>query len=454
MRALLLAEYMSIPRRLWSLRRDRPLFVALSALTVGTLLVWLVVEFHLPEATQNTRGIRLGYGFNDFSAYTGALGRWTEGGPLYMEQPNGGFHGEYLYPPVTVLLFYPFGTLGFKTGAIVFGALSVVMLWVGLEAVARTLGYRLRIWERFAMLLAIFSFQPVIRNFRWAQTATFLAALLCFAFYFQERAEATASLYGDGELSERTRSLYRYASGAFTTLGSSLKLFFATSGAHLLRDRKRFAGAMVTAGVLLVASLAVFGVETHQTYLDVLTWGKGWGDTRAPYLWDRYAAYRPLHVFGSAGLYLKLLGIIGTIAISWAARHDDSAAARRTTFALGVAVVPLVAPQADSHDLVLMLLPAIIMIAHELDRPDGYAWIPVLSVLLFHLHRYGLELIIVPPEWLPAAGFIRDNAPWFQPGMWASFMLVGLVAWRVAEHARLPPTVQTVRDRVAASSSD
>lgn len=445
---------MSILRRLWSLRRDRPLFVALSAVTVVTLLVWLVVDFYLPAATPNTRGISIGYGYNDFSAYTGALARWTEGGPLYMQQPDGGYHGEYLYPPITVLLFYPFGTTGFETGAILFGALSIVLLWLGLEAVARTLGYRLRIWERFAMLVAIFGFQPVIRNFRWAQTATFLAGLLCFAFYFHERAEATESLYGEGELSPRTKAAYKYLSGAFTTLGSSLKLFVATSGAHLLRDRKRFVGAMVTAGVLAVASLAVFGLETHQTYLDVLTWGKGWGDTRAPYLWDRYAAYRPLHVFGSYGLYLKILGIFGVIGLTWAARRNDSVSARRTTFALGVAVVPLVAPQADSHDLVLMLLPAVIMVAHELDRPDGYAWVPVLSVLLFHLHRYGLELIIIPPEWLPAAQFIRDNAPWFQPGMWASFMLVGLVAVRVAEHATVPPAVQSVRERVSSSFAD
>jgi hypothetical protein len=445
---------MSIPRRLWSLRRDRPLFVALSALTIGTLLVWLAVEFYLPAATSDTRGISLGYGFNDFSAYTGALDGWVGGGPLYTEQPEGGYHGEYLYPPITVLVFYPFATLGFTTGAVLFGALSVVLLWLGIEAVSRVLGYRLRLWERLATLRALFSFQPVIRNFRWAQTATLLAAALCFAFYFQERAEATTSLSGDGEVSERTRAAYKYASGAFTTLGSAFKLFVATSGAHLLRDRKRFVGAMVTAGALAVASVAVFGVDTHQTYIDVLTWGKGWGDTRPPYLWDRYAAYRPLHVFGSAGLYLKAAGILAVVGLTWATRSTDSVSARHSTFALGVAVVPLVAPQADSHDLVLMLLPAVIMVAHELDRPDGYAWVPVLSVLLFHLHRYGLELVIVPPEWLPAAQFIRDNAAWFQPGMWASFMLVGLIAVRVGEHAAVPPTGRAARERLTSRFSD
>ena len=440
---------MSILRRLWTLRRDRPLFVSLAVLTIGTLLVWLLVDFYLPGPNAPGRGISLGYGFNDFSAYTGALERWSDGGPLYMQQEDGGYHGEYLYPPITVLLFYPFSTMGgFTTGAIIFGAVSIILLWFGLEAVARTLGYQLRLFERFGLGLALFSFQPTIRNFRWAQTATLLAGLLCFAFYFQERAEATESLYGDGILDERTRVAYRYASGVFTTLGSAFKLFVAPSGAHLLRDRRRFVGAIVTAGVLLVASVAVFGVDTHRTYLDVLMWGKGWGSTRPPAIWDRYAAYRPLHAFGSTALYLKLLGIAGVIGLTWAARTDDSVSARHTTFALGVAVVPLVAPQADSHDLVLMLLPAVIMIAHELDRPDGYAWLPVLSVLLFHLHRYGLEVIILPPDWLPARGFVQQHAPWFQPGMWASLLLVGLIAVRVAEHGRLPPALRGVRERL------
>ncbi|MFC7132527.1 MULTISPECIES: glycosyltransferase family 87 protein [Salinibaculum] len=438
---------MSIPRRLWALRRERPLFVALAALTVVTLLGWLVVESYIQRA-----GVGLPYTFNDFSAYTGGLARWTEGGPLYMEQENGGYHGEYLYPPVTVLLFYPFGTLGFKTGAILFGVTSIVLLWVGLEAVARVLGYRLRIWERLGLLVAIFAFQPVIRNFRWAQTATFLTGLLALAFYAQERGAAAESLYADRELGGRTRAAFRYGSGALTTLGSSFKLFFATSGAHLLRDRKRFAGAIATAGALAVASLAVFGVETHLTYLDVLLWGKGWGDTEAVYLWDTSAAYRPLHIFGGLGLYLKVLGILGVIALALLTRDDDSAAARHTTFALGVAVVPLFAPQADSHDLVVMVLPAVIMLAHELDRPDGHAWIPVLSVLLVHFHRYALELLKHPPGSI-SVETARNLAPYLQPGMWATFLLVGIAAYRVAERARTPTSLRTVRERVSGGIS-
>lgn len=429
---------MSIPRRLWALRRERPLFVLVSVLTLGALLCWLPLEHHL----QNV-GLGLPYSFNDFSAYTGALARWFDGGPLYLEQPGGGYHGEYLYPPITVLLFVPFKTTGFQTGAILFGATSIVLLWFGLTAMARTLGYRLRIWERLALLVAIAGFQPVIRNFRWAQTATFLTALLAFGFYLQERGEATRSAYTDALVSDRTRRRLRYGSGALTTLGSSFKLFFATSGAHLLRDRDRLVGALATAGGLAAASLLVFGIETHRTYLDVLLWGKGWGATRPLYLWDASAAYHPLHVFGEFALWLKILGVLGVIGLALAARDDRSTAARRATFALGVAAVPLVAPQAASHDLVVLVVPAIVLLAGELDRPDGRAWIPVLSVLLVHLHRYALAFLTNPDATYPGATVLYDFGAVLQPAMWGTFLLVGLAAYRVGEHASLPAALNT-----------
>ena len=432
----------SIPRQLWTYRRERPVFVVVSVVTLITLLGWLPVEHHLREM-----GIGLSYTFNDFSAYTEALNRWLEGTRMYVPQENGGYFGEYLYPPVTVLVFYPFETTGFETGAVLFGFTAIVLLWLGLEGVAGTLGYRLGIWERLGLLVMLFGFQPVIRNFRWTQTATLLTAFLSFAFYFQERAESESAPYGGSEVSERTRSLYRYASGIFTTLGSSFKLFYATSGAHLLRDCRRFAGAIAAAIGLAAASLAIFGVETNLQYLDVLTWGKGWGEGKAMYAWDTAAAYRPMHAFGGLGLYLKILGILTVIGLTLATRNETSRAARHMTFALGVAVVPLFAPKADSHDLVVLVVPAVILLAHELDRPDGYAWIPVLSVLLVHVHRYGLELLTRPEGDFFGATLLYDLGAFLQPGMWGTFLLVGLAAHRVAEHAVLPDP-GPIRDRL------
>jgi alpha-1,2-mannosyltransferase len=407
--------------RLWSLRDDHPAFVVVFTATVGVLVVWPVVDFYLRLA-----GIGIPFGFNDFGAYSIALDKWAESGTIYSQAEDGGFHGSYLYPPVTLLTFYPFDTFEFTTGAILFNALELALLWVGLEASARVLGYEPRIHERLVALVALFGFQPALRDFKWAQISTLLAALLCFAFYTAELGEDERSRWHD------------YASGALTTLASAFKLFFATSGAHLLRDRRRLLGALTTAGVLLVASVAIFGLDVHRTYLDVLMWGKGWGDTRPPAFWDVTAAYRPFAALGSLNLPVKIVGVLGVIALSLAARGDDATTARRGTFALGVAAVPLLAPQADSHDLVILLLPALVLLAIEFDQPDGYPVLPVLAVLLVHLHRYVLEVIVAPPAWVPLGSLLQTNAALLQPGVWGTLLLGGLAAYRVSEHATLP----------------
>ncbi|MFB6162515.1 MAG: glycosyltransferase family 87 protein [Halococcoides sp.] len=432
----------SIPRHLWQYRRERPLFVAISVVTIVSLLGWLPVEHFLQQMD-----VGIPYTFNDFSAYTTALHRWLSGEIMYVPNAKGGYFGEFLYPPVTVLFFLPFATTGFVQGAMLFGATSIVMLWVGIEAMARTLGYRLRIWERFALLVAIFAFQPAIRNFRWAQTATFLTGFLAFAFYFQERAEADGSLYDESELGDRAREWFKFLSGAFTTLGSSLKLFFATSGAHLLRDRTRFAGAMTAAAALLVLSLTLFGLDQNLQYLDVLMWGKGWGEGMPPYAWDASAAYAPLYLLGRFAIYVKIVGIFTVIGLTLTARDAEAPSARHTTFALGLAAIPLLAPKSESQDLIVLVVPAIVLLANELDRPDGYAWIPVLSVFFVHFHRYVVELTTHPDGQYLGAALLYQFAAVLQPAAWATFMLVGLAAYRVAEHAS-PPDLTAIRDRL------
>lgn len=404
-------------RHLRTLWRSHLLFLLAVVVTLGVLLVWLPVDFVLRE-----HDIVTPFGFNDFSAYAQAADRWQAGEVIYVEDDAGGFHGSFLYPPVALLAYLPFTTFDFYTGAILFGAVSFVLLWVGLEATVRVLGYDPSIGERLVALPALFAFQPVLRDFKWAQTATLLTAALCFAFYAHER----------GERGPVNRT-YRVLSGILTTLGSAFKLFFATAGAHLLRDRVRLAGALGTAAVVGVTSLALFGIENHVTYLEVLTWGKGWGESSHPSIWDTSAAYRPLHVFGGWGMPMRVVGVLAIIALAIVGRRRHSDVARWSTFALGVAAVPLLAPTADTHDLAVLLLPAIILVAVEFDHPSGRPWLPVVAILLVHLHRYVVELLVNTPAWIPAGTFFTERAGWFQPAMWATFILVGLAALRLLD---------------------
>jgi peptide/nickel transport system permease protein len=80
---------------------------------------------------------------------------------------------------------------------------------------------------------------------------------------------------------------------------------------------------VITAGCLVGVSLAVFGIEAHLTYLDVLRWGKGWGPNQPAPLWDTTAAYRPLHVVGGIALPLRVIGTLVIIGLTLLAQGAD-----------------------------------------------------------------------------------------------------------------------------------
>jgi hypothetical protein len=424
---------MSLSRTLWELRRDYPGFVTLSVLTVVTMVCWPIVDAWL----QTVEAIHVSdYGFNDFSAYSDAVEHWLADEDIYVQNEDGGYHGSYLYPPFVIPLFYPFAKLNFVTGAVLFGTLSLFLLWVGIEAVVEELGHSLTVPERIVVLFALFGFHPQLWDFKWSQISTLLAALFCFAFYTHERGDR--GLWGRQTIS-----------GLVTTVGSSVKIFYATSGAHLLRNRNRLLAALSSAAILLAVSLLVFGIDTHLAYLDVLRWGKGWGTEQSAPFMNLTAYYRPMFLIEqfveSVGLSVPsvwvipatALGVGGVVWLAVTRRHHPKAA--WPTFALGVAVVPLFAPRAYTHDLVVLLVPAIILLAVEFDHENGLPWIPVLALLLVHFHSVGTKTAIHL--------FGRSEAVLLQPGVYGTALLVGLAAVRLAEHPGAVPG----RDRLASS---
>jgi len=480
---------MSVARRLWALRHDRPLLVVVSVATVLATVLWPLAD----AALRPTGLIHVSdYGFNDFGVYSGTVNAWLDGEPIYVQNEDGGYHGSFLYPPFVLPLFYPFSMLGFEAGPVLLGTLSLFLLWVGIDGIAESYGARLAVPERIVLLFALFGFHPAFWDFKWAQVSTLLAAVLCFAFLAHQRGErldagdidtvdvdagdtdqvnvdagdtdqvnvdagdtdqanvdagdtdqadvdaGDADTVGAGDASSGAAGAV--LSGVLTTVGTTVKLFYMTAGAHLLRDGRRLAGAVASGAVLLGGSLLVFGLDTHLAYLDVLTWGKGWGTEQLPpakwqtayfrpfYLVDQFVETIGISVPNSWIIAATVLGVLGVIALSLAARHSPAAA--QPTFALGVAVVPLLAPRAYTHDLVVLLLPALVLLAVELDREDGLAWLPVFAVLLLHFHTPGTKLV---NEVLGAS-----DAVFIQPGVYGTAILVGLAAVRVAEHARLP----------------
>lgn len=402
--------------RLWALRAERPLFVAATMVTIGALLVYPVVDWWLRAVD-----IAPGFQFWDFGAYGGAVERSRTGDPLYVRSDGGGFHGSYLYPPVVVLLFWPFVAM-FPAGqsAIVWVGVSVALLWIGLQLLASVLGLPLRWWERGLLLWLLVGFQPLLLSVKMGQTATFLTALLCFAFV------ALAAGNRDG-------SPWVMASGGLTALVGVIKPSYAPVGAHLLSDRFRLLGAVLTGAVVGILSLVAFGVGTHWTYLDVLRWGIEQGEGgRPPTLWlPPY--YRPLAWLSEP---MPLRFVVSLVIAGYAVSAPPEA--DRTVFALGVAAFPLLSPLTYTYYLVALLPATAILLAVELDL-DGRPAIPVIGLLLVHVHAYGLRFLVVElPPLVPSLEALEPHYLLLQPGLWGNLLLLGLAAVRVGEAVTVP----------------
>jgi hypothetical protein len=448
---------MSVLARLWALRDRRPVFVAVAVVVLAFLLAYPFFDWYV-------RSLRVAgvagfervtpFTFNDYSAFGGAVERFYAGDLVYW-QKDGSYHGSFLYPPAYVLLFVPFyeagaSTLfaslpfadgGFQAGAISWELATTLLLWVALQLLARELGADLAAYERVGLLWLLFGFQPLLYSFKWTQTAAFQTALLALAYVGLSRGRTGDGPGGDGDGGSR---LHRVASGAATTVASGMKPFYAASGAHLLRDRDRFVGAIAAGVGILVVSLWV-GVDQLLTYFEVLTWGKGWSQApRGPWEFWLPTYYYPLHSVANLSTTLALavraLGVVAIVALVWVARR---APAGRETFALGVAAVPLLGPTVHVYDLAALLPAALVLLAVEFDRPGGgRPALVVGSVGLLGAQAYGLKLLVdslptvVVGDWAVHTVHLTSV---LQPGLWGNLLLVGLAAYRVAEHVPAVP---------------
>ncbi|WP_324758414.1 glycosyltransferase family 87 protein [Haloarcula montana] len=419
---------MSTVARLWSLRRQRPVFVAVVAVTALSLLAYPLVDWWLRSTEVAPQFV-----YWDFGAFSGAVDRWAAGDTLYVKNDDGGYHGSYLYPPLVVLLFAPFTELGTEA-ATAWNVLSVALLWLSLQALVTSLGYRLRWWEASLMLPLIVGFQPLLISLKLGQMAPFMAGLLTLS--------AAVMVRSDGRLGQGV-------SGVATAVVGLVKFAYAPVGAHLIRSRTRFLGAVATGVVFVGASVLIFGVETHRTYLDVLAWGVSQGGgTRPPTLWlPPY--YRPIHWLPGAQA-LRVLGSLAIIAVAGLTDWGSD----RTLFALGVSAFTLLTPLPYTYYFVALLPAVVLLLAEELEA-DSYPALPVLGLLCIHLHAYGLNVLanylpsVVPP--------VQVLEPYFvlQPGLWGNLLLVGTATLQIARDATLPEWVpDSTEDADPASTDD
>jgi hypothetical protein len=315
----------------------------------------------------------------------------------------------YLYPPAPLIPIRALSILPYHIGATLFAVGGVLSLWIALSALIET-QYRLTWPRRLLLGWVLCGLHPVWYAFRLGQITPYLAALV------------TLSAVG---LEKRDSQGWTLWTGATVALAAFVKPYLLAAGAHLLPPRqRRLIGSIVAVGVVVVLSVVVFGIGTHQAYLAALL-DRGSASTLHPASEWHAGYFEPLAWTGPLA-WLFRAGVV-IVVIAFASIRDETIYADRAAFAAGVAAVPLAAPHLFATDLVV-LLPAAILLGFNERR--YWSWIGVAIVCIAY-QAPTVRWLATDLSGTAVAGWganLGSSLPVYilQPALWASIGLLAL----------------------------
>lgn len=297
----------------------------------------------------------------DFRAYYHAAELFVRGEPFVGATPPVG-GGEWVYPPIVVVLFAPLSA--FPTWESAYVAFSVVN--VGLLAVTAALIVRIVEYVRCddlptvdRTLLGLF----VLGN-------TFTAVVLGQG---QIDPLVCVCLAGGFLALERGRDV---ASGTLFAVAAVVKLFPVVVGLWLLHRRayRAVAAAVGTGLAAVAASVGLFGVDTHRAYLDFMLHERSRLSDAAAGIDPNYSAltlHRPLSVLVPdlpAIAYLALATVAVAPVVAACVLHADTVTDRLVGFFATLAAALLVTPATMIHHAVYLLVP-LLPLLYGIERP-------------------------------------------------------------------------------------
>jgi hypothetical protein len=315
----------------------------------------------------------------------------------------------YLYPPIFVIIFVPFTFLPPIISGIVWNIITLMFLIWSVSKLVSTFEVNICRKDKLLLYLIVASFAPTITWMKLGQVSGLLTGLLCLS---------GATL----------RSNHHNLSGIFTTLGSVVKPFYATTGAHLLRHKKRLLSAVITGTVVVILGILVFGIDTNLKYISVLIEGKGWESAAVPGDWNA-THFNPFYVFGPLKHIPRVIIVLGTAGL--ALYSNKTEVPIEYIFALGLSVVPLAGPTTNTLALSIVI-PVILMVSfYELETRRRFPKILAISALLIHIHPYTIEFLSkLGPQIYPPLKIIAPVVPILQPALYGMALLVGYLTYQ------------------------
>jgi hypothetical protein len=337
---------------------------------------------------------------------------------LQKELVGRGYPLPFYHPPFEALLFVPLAWLPYPAAYMTWGAANLLMLWL----LALWLGPYFRplppAW-RFTLLLS--AAVPIGLTILQGQDVLLLLLLFVLAF---------AALKGNAE----------FRAGCFLALGQfkfqlvwPLALLFVVR-----RNTKLLAGFAATSLALLIASCLIVGLEGLWSYPRLL-WELNQAlenrlqqDERAIYPADmpnlRGLVWALAGNALPAGAFHLLVALLSLGLVVWTNRQWGEATPREVPafdlqFSLALVLTLLISYHAHLHDFSLLVLPAVLLLAHlnadddarKMRRGRGLCvllllLVPLSLLLLQWRQLYLLSLGLLGLAWLAATELGRSRA--------------------------------------------
>lgn len=356
-----------------------------------------------------------GFVFQDFAAYYNAGLRVNAGIPIYKEMTQvsaiRGVDGSlaatgFLYPPLFAVLFVPFTLLPFSMAAIVWNVSTFGIFVLGAIRLFRSFGYDVGSYRSIAIAYLLLGFAPTITWMKAGQISGLIAGLFFFS-----------------AASARSRNnSSQYISGAQTIVAVLVKPYYAPAGAHLLSNWRKLVGATVAGGCVFLLGIAIFGPDQTVEYTSILVNVEGRGEGPIPL--SNWAAdtFRPLYIFGSYRLIIRLVFIGLCVLIAFYVKNTDGD--QVLLFAFGLSIVPIAAPKPNVTTLTIIAVCLVLLGLEAYDREKEIPSLLLLSAILLQIHPYSIDFVAkFGPQYVPSLSTLQPALPYIQPAVWSLFVL-------------------------------
>jgi hypothetical protein len=259
--------------------------------------------------------------------------------------PDENQHG-YAYPAHTPFLLAPFLLLPFSYAAPLWIALQQILLVAAVVLAVRATGWRIEPWRLGLLCLVATLFRYSMIVLVLGQTAAWVFFALALALWAARRQRAVIAALSLAAGTLKPQLVLLPALALLTSLAPGLRR----------RATLAFAGALA----LLVGGSLLFAGLWFDDYWRLLQAYQGYSTTEFPLLalaghWLPGAASQVLNAMGVAAL----LAVLGRTMWRWRGSGRPE-----LPLALAVAITQLAVPQTGSYNLVLLLVPAVVALAH------------------------------------------------------------------------------------------